>query len=67
MSETGDDDSHSVVAIVAENGEGCLNRALIKRASWGCGLAERAQMEELMGAGDGGWKGRKGDEVVSEP
>ncbi len=40
MSETGDDDGHGVVAIVAENREGCLNGALIKRASWECKLAE---------------------------
>jgi hypothetical protein len=67
MSETGDDDGHGVVAVVAENGEGCLNGALIKRASRECELAERARLEEPMGASNGEWKGRKGDEVVSGP
>jgi len=67
ISKTGNDNGHGVVAIVAENREGCLNGALIKRASRECELAERARLEEPMGAGDGEWKGRKGDEVVSEP
>jgi hypothetical protein len=67
MNETGDDDGHGVVAVVAENGEGCLNGVLIKRASREYELAERARLEEPMGAGDGEWKGRKGDEMVSGP
>jgi len=40
ISKTGNDNGHGVVAIVAENREGCLNGALIKRASWECKLAE---------------------------
>ncbi len=59
MNETGDDYGHGVVAVVAENGEGCLNGALIKRASRECELAERARLEEPMGAGGGEWKGRR--------
>jgi hypothetical protein len=67
MNETGDDDGHGVVAVVAESGEGCLNEAWIKRASRGCELAERARLEEPMGDDDDEWRGRKGDEVVSGP
>jgi hypothetical protein len=66
MSEIDDYDYHDSVERAESEGE-WLHGASIKRASQECELAGRERLEELMGAGDGELKGKKGDDEVSGP